>query len=77
MRCSAWMLLSCLRATASMSTAAIDALYPGTAVARLNAVQERVKSLSSDQLSAAWPEVRRSWPAWNAVIEHASRTDVP
>eukprot|EP00629_Pelagomonadales_sp_RCC1024_P013199 CAMPEP_0119294368 /NCGR_PEP_ID=MMETSP1329-20130426/47858_1 /TAXON_ID=114041 /ORGANISM="Genus nov. species nov., Strain RCC1024" /LENGTH=192 /DNA_ID=CAMNT_0007295255 /DNA_START=232 /DNA_END=806 /DNA_ORIENTATION=- len=43
-----------------MSTAAVDKLYPGTAVARLNAVQERVKSLSSDKLSAAWPEVRRS-----------------
>lgn len=51
--------------TATMSAAAADAPlaidpeFPGTAVARLLAIQERVASLTASDLSSAWPEVRR------------------
>jgi hypothetical protein len=36
-----------------------DTEYPGTAVQRLKSVHERVKSLSPEQLSGDWSEVRR------------------
>ena len=37
-----------------------DSEYPGTSVQRMLAIRERVKSLSSDDLSKEWEEVRRS-----------------
>eukprot|EP00941_MAST-03F_sp_MAST-3F-sp1_P003195 g3195.t1 len=36
-----------------------DALYPGTAVARMHAARARASSLSKDDLSSKWEEVRR------------------
>ena len=43
----------------------VDPEYPGTAVGRMHAVVERARSLSTDQLSGDWEEVRRSvlWAA--------------
>ncbi|XP_057373242.1 uncharacterized protein LOC130694088 [Daphnia carinata] len=38
----------------------IDSLYPGTAVTRLQNVHKRVKSLTPEQLSQDWQNVRRS-----------------
>jgi len=38
----------------------IDPVYPGTAVKRMIAVHERVKSLSSEQLNGEWESVRRN-----------------
>lgn len=37
----------------------VDTDFPGTAVQRLVTIQERVKSLTPDDLSADWEEVRR------------------
>ena len=39
--------------------AEIDAEYPGTAVLRLRNVRERVASLSNEDLSGEWKDVRR------------------
>jgi hypothetical protein len=36
-----------------------DPLYPGTAVKRMLAIRERVKSLTEQQLNGDWPSVRR------------------
>jgi len=38
----------------------LDSAYPGTAVARLQAVHARVATLDRDALGKPWPEVRRS-----------------
>ena len=37
----------------------VDPVYPGTAVARMNAARERVKALEPDALSGDWEEVRK------------------
>jgi len=37
----------------------VDKEYPGTAVARMQAVRDRVKSLTRDNLDGPWEEVRR------------------
>jgi len=37
----------------------IDPQYPGTAVQRMRAVRERVRSLGSEDLNGPWEEVRR------------------
>jgi len=37
----------------------VDEKYPGTAVARLNAVRDRVKSLTVNDLNGKWADVRR------------------
>ena len=49
------------RATLTMSAIAleVDPMYPGTAVARMNAARERVKSLPPDALSGEWEPVRQ------------------
>ena len=44
-----------------------DKEYPGTAVQRLNSVHERVKSLTSEQLSGDWQTVRRKL-LWAGVM---------
>lgn len=36
-----------------------DPKWPGTSVARLRAITERVQSLSQSELDGPWPEVRR------------------
>ena len=46
-----------------------DTEYPGTAVQRLKAVHERVKSLSPEQLSGDWPEVRRKL-LWAGTLQY-------
>merc|ERR1712070_332795 len=42
------------------SSSTMDSEYPGTAVERMLAIRERVKSLTPDQLNADWKEARRS-----------------
>ena len=42
-----------------MASTTVDPLYPGTAVARMQACRERARTLSEDQLSGPWEEVRR------------------
>jgi hypothetical protein len=37
----------------------LDAEFPGTAVARMNAIRERARSLSRTELSGDWQDVRR------------------
>ena len=37
----------------------VDPLYPGTAVARMNAMRERARSLTESELSGEWEAVRR------------------
>ena len=38
----------------------VDPIYPGTAVQRMHAIRERVKGLTSQQLSDDWEVVRRN-----------------
>ena len=46
--------------SAASSSNNIDAEYPGTAVARMHAIRDRVKQLdSSSDLSGDWEDVRR------------------
>ena len=47
-------------ATAPAADSAVDPDYPGTAVARMLSIRERVKSLKPSQLSSDWEEARRS-----------------
>lgn len=51
----------------------IDPVYPGTAVTRLQNVQKRVKSLTSEELSQDWETVRRSilWAGGLRDLPHA------
>ena len=48
-----------------MMTKAFDPIYPGTAVARMNAARERARSLTDTQLNGDWVAVRRAllWAA--------------
>jgi len=46
--------------TATATTELYDNDYPGTAVGRMLAIRDRVKSLTTSQLSGDWDEVRRS-----------------
>lgn len=52
----------------------VDAEYPGTAVRRMHAAMERARSLTLDELSDTWPEVRRRvlWAAGLRDIEDAA-----
>ena len=52
---------SCYSASASNAATAmpVDAMYPGTAVERLNSVHARVKSLTTADLSGEWESVRK------------------
>lgn len=49
----------------------IDAEYPGTATTRLTNAVARVRALSTDDLSMAWPEVRRR------LLEAGGLKDLP
>lgn len=51
----------------------IDPAYPGTALQRLQAVHDRVKSLKSDQLNGDWTAVRKNllWAGGLKDIEDA------
>jgi len=57
----------CLPKMSSSSNAAleIDPAYPGTAVARMRAAQARARTLTTEELSNAWSEVRKKllWAA--------------
>ena len=59
------LLLSSRSLVASMMTKAFDPIYPGTAVARMNAARERARSLTDTQLNGDWVAVRRAllWAA--------------
>lgn len=45
--------------SSTTSNVNVDAEYPGTAVERLNSVRERVATLSKEDLSGDWKDVRR------------------
>ena len=51
----------------------VDALYPGTAVARMNNIRDRVRSLAYEQLNGEWENVRRSllWAGGLRDLENA------
>jgi len=51
-----------------------DAEYPGTAVTRMLGIRERVKSLSSTELSGDWEQVRRKilWAGGLKDLPHAA-----
>jgi len=59
---SASILLSSLNISRSlvMTSRLTDENYPGTAVQRMYAIRDRVKSLSQDKLNDDWDEVRRT-----------------
>jgi len=71
-RLFAVLLTSPLRAMSG--TIARDAKYPGTAVERLAAVHGRVATLTTADLSEAWPEVRRKllWAGGLRDLEDAA-----
>jgi len=52
----------------------VDAEYPGTAVERMECVRQRVRSLSPEELSGEWEEVRRRL-LWAGGLRDL--TDVP
>lgn len=51
--------LLCGMETSAINANTIDREYPGTAVQRMLAIQNRVRSLSNIELSDDWEEVRR------------------
>ena len=70
--------VSAMMSTAVLSNAAVidpnvDAEYPGTAVRRRNGIIERVKSLTEEDLSKDWREVRRKilWAGGLKDLEYA------
>jgi hypothetical protein len=52
--------LATITRTFAMAARKIDPVYPGTAVARLEAVHQRVAAIPQSELDAAWPDARRA-----------------
>ena len=52
--------LATITRTLAMAARKIDPVYPGTAVARLEAVHQRLAAIPQAELDGAWPEARRA-----------------
>ena len=62
------------RVAKSITTAAVDAEYPGTAVKRMLAARDRARALTPKNMSRSWPEVRKSilWAAGLKDLQNAA-----
>ena len=52
--------LATLTRTLAMAARKIDPVYPGTAVARLEAVHQRLAAIPQSELDGPWPDARRA-----------------
>ena len=52
--------LATITRTLAMAARKIDPVYPGTAVARLEAVHQRLAAIPQSELDGPWPEARRA-----------------
>ena len=52
--------LATITRTLAMAARKIDPVYPGTAVARLEAVHQRLAAIPQSELDGAWPDARRA-----------------
>ena len=70
-------MLAALRAittSAAAMTLQVDSVYPGTAVARMLASRERVRSLAPEELNGEWEAVRKRllWAAGLKDLQNAA-----
>ena len=52
--------LATITRTLAMAARKIDPVYPGTAVARLEAVHQRLAAIPQADLDGPWPDARRA-----------------
>ena len=52
--------LATITRTLAMAARKIDPVYPGTAVARLEAVHQRLAAIPQSELDGTWPDARRA-----------------
>ena len=70
--------LATVTRTLAMAARKIDPVYPGTAVARLEAVHQRLAAIPQSELDGQWPDARRALPgAARVVLERARRDEHP